>query len=267
MSRLLLTLALALSCAAACLAEPLGPEAHLLELVNAERRFLDLPELAWDEDLAAIARHHARDMESTGIASHDSLRDGSSYPERLDRTGLSVLGFSENVALAGDLLRAHLWLMNSPPHRANLLDPDRTHVGLGVEESADGLAVFVVEDFVTLLPAFSEAEARRAVQGSLGELPRRLPSLLLREAEELSDEARRLAREMARTGVSQAPELPVVEHDVAYFYDTRDPTVLPETVAEIAPDALDYGLGVTRSLRPGEDAPHYWVVVIFRDIL
>lgn len=267
MTRCLLVLLLALGGAAASSAEPLGPERHLLDLINVERRAAGLSDLAWDEELAGIARLHARDMQSSGVASHQSLRDGSSYPERLDRTSLPVLGFSENVALAGDLLRAHLWLMESPAHRENLLDPDRTHVGLGVEETADGLAVFVVEDFVTLLPTYSEEEARRAVEGSLGGLPRKVPSLPLRQADELSDEARRLAREMARTGVSQAPELPLVEHDVAYFYDTLDPNVLPVTVAEIAPDALDYGLGVTRGLRPDSDLPHYWVVVIFRDVL
>ena len=32
-------------------AEPLGPERHLLELVNSERRGQGLAELAWDDEL------------------------------------------------------------------------------------------------------------------------------------------------------------------------------------------------------------------------
>lgn len=260
----LLSLLLAIRPAAA---EPLGPEAHLLELLNAERRLEGLPELRWNEGLAAIARLHAQDMRFSGIASHDSLRDGSSYAERLDRTGLPVQDLSENVALGTGLLDAHLWLMASPRNRAKVLDPDLTHVGLGVEETADGLAVFVVEDFARLPPDWTEDEAAREVRRELDDLPRRLESLPLREAEELSDEAQRLSREMARRGVSRAPRLPTIEHDVAYFYDTVDPSVLPQTVAEIAPDALDYGLGITRDRQPGAAEPSYWVVVIFRDVL
>lgn len=249
------------------LAEPLGPERHLLEMLNTERRLAGVAELAWDDSLASVARVHAQDLRSAGLAAHDSPRDGSSFAERLDRTRLPAQQFAENVALAGDLLRAHLWLMASPRHERNVLDPDLTHVGLGVEETEDGLAVFVVEDFVRLLPTWSEDEARSSVKRELSVLPRRVESLPLREAPELSDEALRLSREMARSGVSRAPGSPVVEHDVAYFYDTLDPSVLPETVAEIAPDALDFGLGVTRGSRPEVDGPSYWVVVIFRDVL
>ena len=266
MRRFLSLLSLLLApCLAA--AEPLGPEEHLFELINADRRLAGVPVLSWSEELAEVARLHAQDMRFSGVASHDSLRDGSSYSERLDRTGLPAQDLSENVALAGDLLNAHLWLMASAENRAKVLDPELTHVGLGVEETSDGLAVFVVEDFVRLPPDWTEDEAARELRRELGDLPRRLESLPLREAEELSSEAQRLSREMARRGLARAPGLPEIEHDVAYFYDTLDPSVLPETVAEIAPDALDYGLGITRGEQPGAHEPNYWVVVIFRDVL
>jgi uncharacterized protein YkwD len=39
--------------------------------------------------------------------------------------------------------------MNSPPHRANILDPAFTHVGIGCATDGTG-TIWVTEDFVGL---------------------------------------------------------------------------------------------------------------------
>jgi hypothetical protein len=264
--RALVLAAAGLLLAAAARAEPLGAERHLLELLNAERVRSGLPPLSWEDQLAGLAREHVDEMRDRGVASHYS-RDGSGFAERLDRTSLPILQFAENVALAGTLFEAHLGLMRSDRHRANILDPELTHVGLGVATTADGLATFVVQDFTRQLPSFDAPQAREAVRGALDALPREGPGLPLREVDALSAEAERLSGEMARREMARAPGLPAVDHDVAFFYSSLDPRQLPESVSEVAPFALDYGLGVTARRAADGTGRVYWVVVVFRDIL
>lgn len=48
---------------------------------------------------------------------------------------------------AFDIRQAQAWLMGSPGHRATILDPRRTAVGLGIEIDRARGAVYVVQDF------------------------------------------------------------------------------------------------------------------------
>jgi hypothetical protein len=48
---------------------------------------------------------------------------------------------------AFDIRQAQAWLMGSPGHRATILDPRRTAVGLGIEVDRERGAVYVVQDF------------------------------------------------------------------------------------------------------------------------
>jgi uncharacterized protein YkwD len=52
----------------------------------------------------------------------------------------------ENIAFAPDISTAEKWLEQSPPHRANLLNPTFSQVGLGIV--VRGSVVYVVQDFV-----------------------------------------------------------------------------------------------------------------------
>jgi hypothetical protein len=52
--------------------------------------------------------------------------------DRLGRAGISVTKFGENVSRGDSADAAHAALMGSPSHRANMLDPAFTHVGIGV---------------------------------------------------------------------------------------------------------------------------------------
>lgn len=245
---------------------PLADETRLLELVNAEREAHGLTPLHWDATLGELAQAHAFDMHARGVASHHSSRDGAGFAERLDRSGLPVLEFSENVALAGSLLGAHLHIMGDADMRASVLHPRLTHVGMGVAQTDDGLAVFVVQDFAAVLPELSLDEARGAVGQALRGVPRALSGPPLREAPELSREATRLARLMAAAGTVQAPGSPGLRHDVAFFYDSRDPAQLPDDVDEVARRALDFGMGVARAEEPDRREATFWIAVIFRDV-
>lgn len=106
--------------------------------------------LKWDERLAEIARAHSRDMVERAYFSHFSP-DGSFPALRVSQGGISYTATAENIAKFGDVLRAQAAFMNEPPsghnHRTNILDPDFTHVGVGIVRGADGM-FYITQEFV-----------------------------------------------------------------------------------------------------------------------
>jgi len=121
------------------------PAAQLLSLLNQERLRAGLDPLELDEQLSRVATDHCRDMVRQGYFGHVSPT-GVDLTARLRRAGVTTLRAAENLARSTTPQRAHAQLMESPSHRANLLDPDLTHVGLGVAER-DG-ELLVTEIFV-----------------------------------------------------------------------------------------------------------------------
>jgi len=105
--------------------------------VNTLRDAHDLRWLDWNEGAYAKAVAWSEHMADEGRLSHSNLRDG--VPP-----GWRVLG--ENVAYAGSVEQAMAALEASPPHRANLLNPQFTSIAIGVVER-DGL-VWVTEVFI-----------------------------------------------------------------------------------------------------------------------
>lgn len=111
-------------------------EAEMLALVNAERERAGLAPLDADERLATVARSHADEMFRLGYFAHQSPVTGE-VVDRLDHAGLAWIVTGENLALAQDVEEAHVGLMDSPGHRANILNPAFTRVGIGVIRSPD----------------------------------------------------------------------------------------------------------------------------------
>jgi uncharacterized protein YkwD len=106
-------------------------EQEIFALINNERRTAGLFPLIWDDRLGAIARAHSRDMEANGFIAHVSPTTGDTE-NRARRAGLRFGLISENVGQEGGVRQAHHGFMNSPGHRANVLNPKVTHVGVGV---------------------------------------------------------------------------------------------------------------------------------------
>ncbi len=107
------------------------------------RRGVNEPCRPWpaSQALAGAARRHSGDMLARGFFSHTNP-DGLSASQRLPRDYAQVLKQSgENIwmgsgqntydprHLAGTIMAT---LMASPGHRQNLLDPQYTHLGVGV---------------------------------------------------------------------------------------------------------------------------------------
>jgi uncharacterized protein YkwD len=112
-----------------------------LDLVNAERRALGLFPLVSDPALVRVARRYAARMRDLGIVGHVAPdMSGHTPGKRLAAEGVSDAVYGENVGMqASDradpavlVHRLHQGLLSSPPHRANLLNPDFNMAGVGI---------------------------------------------------------------------------------------------------------------------------------------
>lgn len=98
-------------------------EAEFLERINAARAEAGAGPLTLRTALSDAARDHSRAMAAAGELSH------------LLGDGLEVDGWrpvSENTGYGWSVRSVHEMLLSSGVHRANLLDPESTDVGIGV---------------------------------------------------------------------------------------------------------------------------------------
>lgn len=106
-------------------------EQKVVELTNQERRKHGLPELQIDLALSRVARMKSEDMQKNNYFSHTSPTYGSPFDMMRD-FGISYRAAAENIAqgqrTAEEVVQA--W-MNSSGHRANILNKNYTHIGVG----------------------------------------------------------------------------------------------------------------------------------------
>ena len=105
----------------------------MLKLVNAERTSRGLAALQIHDGLVKLARLKSQDMLTHNYFAHQSPTYGSPF-DMMRQGGVSFRYAGENLAGSPTVERAHTNLMNSPGHRANILNPNFTHIGIGVLE-------------------------------------------------------------------------------------------------------------------------------------
>jgi uncharacterized protein YkwD len=115
---------------------------QLLSLTNQERAKAGVAPLTMRDDIRQIAIGHSMDMANSGTLYHNDAYFSDSTRARL---GAGVLG--ENVAYGPDIPSIHQGLMNSPGHRANILDARFVYVGMAAVLGRDG-EYWVTQDFV-----------------------------------------------------------------------------------------------------------------------
>lgn len=106
-------------------------EQQMLQLVNAERKKRGLKLLVADEQLRKVARAHSSDMLKRGYFSH-MTPEGKDPFYRMKIAGITYKKAGENLAYASTLPKAHRGLMNSPSHRAAILNKSFGRVGIGI---------------------------------------------------------------------------------------------------------------------------------------
>lgn len=118
-------------------------ERLLAELINKERITRGLSQLVLEPTLSEVARVHSVEMRDRRYFSHISpTPDRRTMLDRfLARFANPPAKLAENIAqrkesgwaLSEQSIReSHEELMKSPGHRANILDPEFTHVGIGI---------------------------------------------------------------------------------------------------------------------------------------
>ena len=153
-----------------------------LELINESRRAAGLQPVLWDAVAAEAGERHVVEMVEWGYFSHWNL-DGLGPEHRYSRVG-GVNAVMENLHARasvrppddwGAVIReAHAGLMDSPGHRANILDPAHTHVGIAIAYDASAGQVRLAQEFTNQyvvlnrwLPLSAERGARILVDGSI----------------------------------------------------------------------------------------------------
>src|SRR4051794_17950005 len=122
---------------ATALASGYDLEAQFVADMNAARQASGLAPYAVAYDLVAVARGHSQRM-----ASQQSLYHNPGLTTEVH----SWQAVGENVGEGPSVSDIHTAFMNSPEHRANILDHDFTQVGVGVTVDGHGI-IWVTEDF------------------------------------------------------------------------------------------------------------------------
>jgi len=106
-------------------------EVELLKLTNLERQKVGLAPLKMSSQLARAAQLHSTDMANNNYFSHTG-RNGSSMVARAKATGYKYSFLGENITAGRATPEGAVrqW-MNSPKHRAAILNRDFTEIGFG----------------------------------------------------------------------------------------------------------------------------------------
>ena len=113
-------------------------EWKMLKLVNKDRKIHKLDKLRMQEDLREVARKHSKDMARKDYFEHENI-SGQTPFDRLEEARITDVVAGENLAKIrgynNPVIRAEIGLMNSPGHRANILNKDYNTVGIGIIKS------------------------------------------------------------------------------------------------------------------------------------
>lgn len=121
-------------------------EQQMLDLVNKERTSQGLSPLKVNPTLTQVARAHSKDMIQNNYFAHNSL-DGKTPFDRMKAAGITYKTAGENIAGNSSVQGAHTSLMNSPGHRANILNANFTEVGIGIVDGGQYGKMFT-QDFM-----------------------------------------------------------------------------------------------------------------------
>jgi uncharacterized protein YkwD len=147
-------------------------ERALLEDANRERVAQGLAPLHWNANLAAAAHAHALLMAQRNTLSHQFSGEAP-LQDRVRSAGARFTEVAENVAEGPSAEMIHVSWMHSPPHRANLLDPELTDIGIAVAVGAPGPGsgrspmLFAVQDFSQAVADLSLNEQEHQVASAL----------------------------------------------------------------------------------------------------
>jgi len=175
-------------------------EQTIWKLLNVDRAHAGLPPLAWDAELAKVARGHSADMQAHGFFGHVSPTTGTAA-DRTRKAGVDAMLILENVARAFTPGEAERGLMNSPGHRANILNREARRVGVGVVYDPASREILVTQLF-SKPPEQFDAHTIEDLRRGIAEVRRARKLRPLVDDAQLDQLAQNAAREQAHHGMS-----------------------------------------------------------------
>jgi hypothetical protein len=243
-------------------------EQQIFDLVNRERREFGLPPVAWDERAAEVARAHSQDMQEHDFVGHVSPSTGGPS-DRAHGAGLASPLLLENVAFAHSADEAHAGLMNSPGHRANILNYEVTHVGIGVVMAAGGTTpeLYATELFTRVVGPVDLGSARVAVQRALEAQRARSKLAAIPTDKTLDGLAQQFAAALARSGGEAKP--PSLEKATRRYATVTTEIVVVADADRVSSERLlrhsatGMGIGVAQGRHPqlGENAVYVVIMI------
>ncbi|WP_369166855.1 sigma-70 family RNA polymerase sigma factor [Streptomyces sp. R28] len=117
---------------------PTGAVAQVVALVNKERANAGCGPLDEDPQLNQAALGHSEDMDARDFFDHTNP-DGADPGQRITAAGYTWSTYGENIAQGQQTPEAVMdaW-MNSPGHRANILNCSFKDIGVGIHDGAGG---------------------------------------------------------------------------------------------------------------------------------
>ena len=141
-------LSLHVGVAAAAPQDDAGLTARVLDLTNAERQKAGLPPLTFNPQLGNAAQSYSQVLASTGCFEHTCgpVPDFADRDAQAGYTGWSAIG--ENIAAGYPTPEAVVsgW-MQSPGHRANILSPKYTEIGIGLVSGGGNFGTYWTQEF------------------------------------------------------------------------------------------------------------------------
>lgn len=125
-----------------------GAASTQFALVNQDRASNSVSPLVYSAALTRVAQYRAQDMLNRNYFSHYNPSTGQlAFVELLHLWGIPYTTAGENIAWSTDPSMAgiNVMFMNSPDHRANILNPAYHRLGIGV--ASNGVKTMVVEVF------------------------------------------------------------------------------------------------------------------------
>ena len=106
-------------------------EQDVIKLINVERANAGLSPLSYDWELGRVAQYKSQDMHDQKYFSHTSPVYGTPFT-MMKNFGISYKSAGENIAQGQKTAKTVVdaW-MNSEGHRANILNKNYTHIGVG----------------------------------------------------------------------------------------------------------------------------------------
>lgn len=230
-------LVIAMACAALAQDKPQylsDAEDRMFRGVNEEREKRNLPALKRHPRLDEAAQAHAARVYDTGILVHQ-FKGEPSVRLRIAATGLRFNFSGENLAYSSDRDDLLPNLMQSPGHRANILEPKFNSIGIAIFKR--GNRYYAVQNFARVTSEAPVSQAEQQFIDAFNALRKRRG--MAEVSFSIEGEIRRAACGMADADDLNARGLPMDQRmRRSTAFTTFEPAELSDSVERLAGDPL-----------------------------